>query len=285
MKNVINRAYVAKKRIFYLLLALTLCACGTKQTESSRPLDETVNLLIESIADTTLSFEEYQPVFEEILDSIEDVVLNHPDAELRFFARQLPADMLREICISEPEYKWDSIMNLYNKRRRDILYTWYVQQLVDSADNAPFILLSYAAPYDTNGNDTRVSFTFSENSSPESEPVMIIVLPVETENPLILFSEWDENGKEYSSDSYVLTNNNIMVSSNSGHTHIMLMGQFLNEMLEYQQINVCYLREDAPDYKTVENDIYKRYVTAIPVDLYRFQEQYRAAHKWMEDCK
>lgn len=274
------------KKICYLLFALTLCACGTKSVESPKPLDETVNLLIESIADSTLSFEEYHPVFEEILDSIEDVVLNHPDADYRFFARQLPADMLREICISEPEYKWDSIMNLYNKRRRDILYTWYVQQLVDSTDNAPFIILSYAAPYDTNGNDTRVSFTFSENNNQESEPVMIIVLPVKTEKPLILFSEWDENGKEYNSDLYVLANNNIEVFHDSGSTHILMSGgNFLRDMLEYQQMNVCYLREDAPNHITIDNDIYKRYVTAVPVDLYKFQEQYRAAHKWKEDYK
>ncbi len=73
------------KRKIYLSLfasALMLCACGNKSKESPKPLDETVNLLVESIADSTRSFEEYQPVFEEILDSIEDVVLNHPDAEL-----------------------------------------------------------------------------------------------------------------------------------------------------------------------------------------------------------
>lgn len=272
-----------KRLLPIFIIIFTFCTCGPKSQDSPRPLDETVNLLVESIADSTLSFEEYQPVFEEILDSIEDVVLNHPDAELRFFARQLPADMLREICMSEPEQKHDSILNLYNQRRRDILYTWYVQQLVDSTNNAPFIILSYAAPYDTNGNATRVSFTFSENNNPQSEPVMIVVLPVKTENPLILFSEWDENEKEYSSDSYVLANNNIMVYADSCQTHIMLMGKFLNDMLDYQQMNVCYVNEDTPNYKTVENDLYKRYVTAIPVDLYKFQEQYRSAHKWMQN--
>lgn len=274
------------KKFSYLLLALTLCACGTKTQEPPRSLDETVNLLIECIADSTLSFEEYQPVFEEILDSIEDVVRNHPDADYRFFARQLPADMLEHICMSEPESKRDSILSLYDQRRRDILYTWYVQQLVDSTDNSPFIVISYAAPYDTNGNATRVSFTFSENCNQESEPVMIIVLPVKTEKPLILFSEWDENGKEYNSDSYVLANNNIEVFHDSGSTHILMSGgNFLRDMLEYQQMNVCYLREDAPNHITIDNDIYKRYVTAVPVDLYKFQEQYRAAHKWKEDYK
>lgn len=103
-------------------------------------------------------------------------------------------------------------------------------------------------------------------------------------NPLILFSEWDENGKEYSSDSYVLANNNIQIFNDSTHTHILMSGEnFLRDMLEYEQMNVCYIRADAPDYKTVENDIYKQYVTAIPVDLYQFQKQYRNANKWMED--
>ena len=274
------------KKFFYLLLALTLCACGTQTQEPSRSLDETVKLLIVSIEDSTLSFEDYQPVFEEVLDSIEDAVLRHPDADLRFFARQLPADMLREICLSEPESKWDSILNLYGQRQQDILSTWYVQQLVDSTDNAPFIIMSYAAPYDIHGNDTRVSFTFTENNKPESEPVMIIVLPIATGNPLVLFSEWDENGKEYSSDSYVLSNNNIQVYADSVSTHILMSGdKFLHDMLEYEQMNVCYINEDAPDYKTVENDIYKRYVTSISVDLKQFQQQYSAAHKRMKDYR
>ena len=166
----------------------------------------------------------------------------------------------------------------------DSLYTWKVQRLIDFTSNKPNIVLSYAVPCDTNRNDSKVvHFTFSENCNQESEPVMIVVLPVKTENPLILFSEWDEEGKEYSSESYVLANSNIMVYTDSCQTHIILTGKFVNDMLEYQQMNVCYVHDDAPDYITVENDIYKQYVIAIPVDLYKFQEQYLAAHKWMEE--
>ena len=271
--------------IFSIALALSFYACGNKPDNNAKTLDEAFVLLKEYIEDSTIPFEEYQPLFDEILDSLQDTVLNNPDANSRFIARTLPTYMLTHICNSEPENKGDSILNLYNQRRRDILYTWYVQQMIDSTDNKPFIIMSYAAPYDTEGNDTRVSFTFSENCYPESEPVMIIVLPVKAENPLILFSEWDENGKEYSSNSYVLANNNIMVYADTSQTHIMLMGDFLNDMLEYEQMNVCYLRENAPEYKTVENDIYKQYVTAIPVDLYQFQRQYQVAHQWMLENK
>ena len=277
---------ITMKRLFFILLiALSFYACGNQPDNNANTLDEAFVLLKEYIEDSTIPFEEYQPLFVEILDSLQDTVLNNPDANSRFIARTLPAYMLTYICNSEPKDKRDSILNLYNQRRRDILYTWYVQQMIDSTDNKPYIIMSYAAPYDTDGNDTRVSFTFSENCNPESEPVMIVVLPVKAENPLILFSEWDENGKEYSSNSYVLANNNIMVYADTCQTHIMLMGDFLNDMLEYEQMNVCYLRENAPDYKTVENDIYKQNVTAMPVDLYQFQHQYKAAHQWMLENK
>jgi hypothetical protein len=168
----------------------------------------------------------------------------------------------------------------------DSLYIWKVQRLIDSTSNKPNIVLSSTVPCDTNRNDNKVvHFTFSENCNPESKPIMIVILPVQAEKPLIIFSQWDENGKVYYSDSYMLENNNILVHVDSRQTHITLIGDFLKDMLEYQEMNVCYLREDAPEYKTIENDIYKQYVTTIPVDLYKFQEQYRAANKWMEDNK
>ena len=102
------------KKIFYLLLALTLCACGTKPIESPRALDESIDLLVSNIGDSALSFEEYQLIFEEILDSLQDVVLTNPNAELRFAARKTPSIMLSYICNSVSENKSDSILNLYN---------------------------------------------------------------------------------------------------------------------------------------------------------------------------
>lgn len=270
------------RKIFYLLLALTLCACGIKTQEPPRSLDETVNLLIESIADSTLSFEEYQSVFEEILDSIEDVVLNHPDADYRFFARQLPADMLEHICMSEPKYKWDSILNLYAQRQQDILSTWYVQQLVDSTDNAPFIILSYAAPLDVSGNNTRVSFTFSENTNPESKPVLFITLPRDAyeDEPLVMFMG-DQPDKDYCHKD----GNMDLYGSKEEGLSLGLYGDFLNDMLSYDQIRVIYMNENVKNYPNIKDAPYDECLTQVAVDLTQFQKQYQAAHKWMEDYK
>ena len=77
-----------------LLIVLSFYACGNKSAEHPRALDESIDLLVSNISDSTLSYEEYQPIFEEILDSLQDVVLANPDAELRFAARKVPTIML-----------------------------------------------------------------------------------------------------------------------------------------------------------------------------------------------
>lgn len=269
-----------RKNFPIFLFALTLCACGNKTKETHRPLGETVNLLIASIADSTLSFEEYQPVFEEILDSIEDVVLNHNDADLRFFARQLPADMLREICTSEPEHKRDSILNLYNQRQEDILSTWYVQQLVDTIDHAPFIVLSYAAPYDTNGNETRVSFTFSENTNPENVHILFITLPREAyeDNPLVMFM-----GNKPPVDYCPKDENMDIYGNKEEGMSLGLFGDFLKDMLSYDEIRVIYMNENVKNYPDIKDAPYDECLVQVAVDLKQFQQQYCTAHKWMED--
>ncbi|MBR1929388.1 MAG: hypothetical protein IJ834_06650 [Paludibacteraceae bacterium] len=109
--------------IFSIALVLSFYACGNKPDNNVRTLDDSFVLMKEYIEDPASSFEEYQPIFEEILDSLQDVVLTNPDAELRFAARKAPTIMLSYICNSVSKNKSDSILNLYNQRRRDILYT------------------------------------------------------------------------------------------------------------------------------------------------------------------
>ena len=62
--------------IFSIALVLSFYACGNKSAEYPRALDESIDLLVSNIGDSALSFEEYQPIFEEVLDSLQDVVLN-----------------------------------------------------------------------------------------------------------------------------------------------------------------------------------------------------------------
>ena len=270
------------KKFFYLLLALALCACGTKSEENQMNLKEDLEQLVQCIMDSSMHFEDYQPLFDEVLDSIEADVLHNPDAGTRFAARKTPNNLLLMIRTSESVEKRDSISQLYDQRNRDILYTWYVQQLIDSTDNSPFTLLSYAAPYDTNGNETHVSFTFSENTKTESKPVLFITLPRDAyeDEPLVMFMG-DKPDKDYCHKD----GNMDLYGSKEEGLSLGLYGDFLNDMLSYNQIRVIYMNENVKNYPNIKDAPYDECLTQVAVDLTQFQKQYQAAHKWMEDYK
>lgn len=260
-----------KKTILFAIVAVCLAfaSCGTKSNESSRSFDESYDLLMTSLKDSTLSFEDYQPIFEEMLDTLQHDVLNSPDAEWRFTARQLPVDIIATICMFGRVQNPDSIWELYAQRCYDIYSTWYVQQMVDSTDNSPFIILSYAAPYDLNGFKTRLSFTYSENNNPQSEPVLVMVLPVDAydDNPVVVFADDKHTGSaDY---SHKKGNMDLFGSKEEGMT-LYLYGSFLEDMLSYDNICVAY------------TNVHGRLVQVV-VKLNQFQQQYQSAHKWMEN--
>ena len=263
MKPIISFALAA-------VLTIPFVSCGKSSDaettdEAPRSLAETANLLQTSIEDPALSFEEYQPIFEEVLDSLEEIVLHHPDADLRFFARRLPANILGAIGMSEPPRKRDSIWSLYEQRCRDILFTWYVQQQVDSTENAPFIIISYAAPYDIDGYDTRLSFTFSENHNPQSGPVLLMVLPADAyeDNPVVMFT----GGKPAATYSNKDGNLTLFGSKEEGLA-LSLFDDFLKDMLSHDEIRVFYKNNE-------------EHAVQVVVELDQFQKQYQLAHNWM----
>ena len=267
------------KRYIYLLLALSLCACGTKSNTESISVYEQIDNLSMCIDDPNSTFADYEPILVNILDSLENIVLNHPDANERFYARQLPHLILEQIHRIEPDGKDDSIWDVYNQRREDILYTWYVQQVIDSTDNSPFVIMSYAAPFDEDRNTTRVGFTFSENNNPDSEPVMIITLPDVTDYVIILFSLWDDtNITKYT--EYYSSKGEMTLASDSTGTSILLFGKFLQDMLKYQQMKICYYN---PHINKEECKFEPSVIgySNIPIELYQFQQQYQSAHQWL----
>ena len=68
--------------ILSIALALSFYACSNKSANSGKTMNESFVLQKEHIVDPALSFEEYQPIFEEILDSLLEVVLNLNNRQL-----------------------------------------------------------------------------------------------------------------------------------------------------------------------------------------------------------
>lgn len=62
-------------------------------------------------------------------------------------------------------------------------------------------------------------------------------------------------------------------------------GDFLNDMLNHNEIRVIYMNEKVKNYPDISQAPYDECLVQVAVDLKKFQEQYRAAHKWMEDYK
>lgn len=267
------------KRYFYLLLAFSLCSCGPQKSAKTASLSEQIEDLYSMIEEPSISFCDYEPTIVSIFDSLENIVLYHPDANERFYARQLPHLILEHIFMVEHDGKGDSIWDVYNQRREDILYTWYVQQLIDSTDNSPYVIMSYAAPFDEDRNATRVGFTFSENNNPDNEPVMIITLPDVTDYVIILFSLWDETHiTKYT--EYYSNRGDMTLASDSTGTSILLFGKFLQDMLKYQQMKICYYN---PHINKEECRFEPGIIgyARVPIDLYQFQQQYQLAHQWL----
>lgn len=71
-----------KRLLFILCATLFFYACGNKYDNTVETLDESFVLIKEYIEDFTISFEDYQPIFEEILDSLQEVVLNLNNRQL-----------------------------------------------------------------------------------------------------------------------------------------------------------------------------------------------------------
>ncbi len=268
------------KRLLYILfISLLVCACTSNKDTENVSLYEQIEDLYSLADDTSSTFKDYEPLFVNILDSLEDIVLHNPNANERFLTRQMPHLILEYIDRAEPDNRGDSIWEVYNQRREDILYTWYVQQLIDSTDNSPFVIMSYAAPFDEDRNTTRVGFTFSENNNPDSEPVMIITLPDVTDYVIILFSLWDDtNITKYT--EYYSSKGEMTLASDSTGTSILLFGKFLQDMLKYQQMKICYYN---PHINKEECRFEPSVIgySNVPVELHRFQQQYQLAHQWL----
>ena len=267
------------KKILYLVLALSLCACVHKP-KSAMTFEEKLIQLHQYIEDSTLSFADYEPLFVDILDTLEFIVNNSEDADERFIARQLPTKILASICLHNSKSTCDSIWHMYDQRREEILTTWYVQQLIDSTDNTPFIIMSYAAPFDDEHNETHVGFSFLENSKPDVEPVMIITLPDSTDDPIILFSLWDDTHITKYKEYYARRCDMKAIADNNG-TYIFAAGDILKDMLWYQEIKVCYFHSNYDKNLSMDENRKRARTIRIPFDLHQFQVQYEAAHQWL----
>ena len=64
---------------------------------------------------------------------------------------------------------------------------------------------------------------------------------------------------------------------------LCLFGNFLDDMLANDEMQVMYMNDNVKNYSDIKDAPYDECLVQIAVDLKQFQQQYRAARKWMED--
>lgn len=214
----------------------------------------------------------------EQLDSLENIVLNSPDAQLRSEARMSAIDLLYYAPDQE------SVQSLQQKCL-DVFLSWYVQLWTDSTDSQPIIMMSYSFPWDTRGFQTHVGLTFSQ--APNAIPVLIISLPgnayvTEHTSPLVYFEQNIAEDIPSESQIYSSVDNNLELFGNNDDGNILaLLGQFLDDMLKYNAVRIIFMNDNAKKYDNLSDANSDECVTQVVVRLERIHQQYSEAYTWL----
>ena len=253
------------KKIFILALcALSVTAFAKKAPKGSGlNFEQNLAVVTEGCLDSSIPFSKYKANFEELLDSTALYVLTDPDADFRHQVRSLPMLVMTHIISAmKDSVEIKAFEDRYDQRCKDILYTWYVQQRIDSVENERFLILSLTAAFDDLANQTRVGYTFGAN--PTGQPVLLMGMPLGTEPGSTMVFFVPKNEEE---EILFLKDDDVEVAEENGQMILMIMRDDLEQcMMQYKALDVWY-----------QNDGLK----SVSVQLNRFQEQYPAAKKWM----
>lgn len=215
----------------------------------------------------------------EMLDSLDLIARTSPDAKLRSEARMTAIELLNfndnQECLDSNQL-----------RCLEIFATWYVQQIIDSTTNEPFIIMSYSTVWDSQGRAAHAGITFSQ--APNNTPILAITLPAnayvtEDASPLIYFEKNITDEQTYESSLYNIDNKNLLVfGDNEAGNIIMLSNNFLEDMLNYRDMRILYMNNNAPKYDKLSDANPDECLTQIVVELGGFHQQYREAYKWLK---
>lgn len=244
--------------LLILVCCLMFCSCGNKQQGEQAPKKDASS---------------------EMLDSLDLIVRTSPDAQLRYDARMTAIELLN---LDENQESLDS----NQLRCLEIFATWYVQQLIDSTTNEPFIIMSYSTAWDSHGRAAHAGLTFSQ--ALKNAPVLAITLPTNAyvtkeTSPLIYFEENIEDDKPYESSWYNIDEKNLLLFGNNEDGNIvMLSNNFHEDMLNYKTMRIMYINTNIKKYDKLSDSAPDECLTQIVVELRCFHQQYREAYKWLK---
>lgn len=274
MKNVINRAHVAKKRIFYLILALTLCACGKNVSPESEsiPADSLLRTVLRAIIDTNLSCIDVKEEFYMFLDTMQSHVETYPDEDIRIGAKSFAMDLcglfLYGDCCSQEEMQffYDSLL----LRIAAIPETWYSpfssSETIGDDNQEPVLTQNVVFRY---GDDEQNHIIYMDlYFLPNNEEAMVVTLPMEAEYLSSVMFHGEEMSDIDTTATFNLMNAYKVLDKTEDLGQVIAFGKdLIDAMLTHDGMYIAYIGdEDSDDTKERFHDGHLR--------LNKFHEQY-----------
>ena len=275
MKNVINRALVAKKKLsFIIVLALTLCACNKNVTPepSSLPADSLLTHVLRAIIDTNQSCIDVKDEFYMFLDTLQMQVETYPDEDIRIGAKSLAMDLcglfLYGDCCSPEEMRffYDSLL----LRLMAVPETWYCpftsQDEIGDYYNDPVLTQNVVFRY---GDDEQNHIIYIDlYFMPDNKEGIAITLPMEAEYLASVMFNGEEMSDIDTSATFNLMNAYNVVDKSEDLGQMIAFGkEFIDAMLTHDGMYIAYIGcEESDEIKDRFHDSHLR--------LDKFHEQY-----------
>ena len=263
------------KRIFYLLLALTLCACNKHVTSESEtiPTDSLLTHVLRAIIDTNQSCIDVKDEFYMFLDTMQMQVETYPDEDIRIGAKSFAMDLcglfLYGDCCSpeEMQFFYDSIL----LRLMAIPETWYSPLLsaneIGDYHNDPVLSQNVVFRYGDDGQN-HIIYMDLYFSPYNNEEVMAITLPLEAEYLSSIAFHGEGMGDIDTHATFTLMNAYNVADKTEDLGQMIAFGKdLIDAMLTHDGMYIAYIGdEDSDDIKERFHDAHLR--------LDKFHEQY-----------
>lgn len=263
------------KRNFYLLLALTLCACGKNVSPESEsiPADSLLRTVLRAIIDTNQSCVDVKDEFYMFLDTMQSHVETYPDEDIRIGAKSFAMDLcglfLYGDCCSQEEMQffYDSLL----LRIAAIPETWYSpfssSETIGDDNQEPVLTQNVVFRY---GDDEQNHIIYMDlYFLPNNEEAMVVTLPMEAEYLSSVMFHGEEMSDIDTTSTFNLMNAYKVLDKTEDLGQVIAFGKdLIDAMLTHDGMYIAYIGdEDSDDIKERFHDAHLR--------LDKFHEQYQ----------
>ena len=262
------------KKIFYVLLTVTLCACGAKNvTTDEEALSHEDSLLynvFRAIGDSTWSCIDYKDSFYKLLDTMQTHVESYPDEDIRIGAKSLALEIVG-LCfygdflsLEEQKFFIDSLVLRFS----DVMSTWYSPFYASERDadwRQQPVMSQCVVFHSKDESDTNQYIYMDMYLTPDNKEVMIMTLPLEAEQLASIVFTDDATDLDNATTFNLSNSLNVLERTEEDGLSVLFGKDFIDAMLAHTGMFIGYVGEG----ETLEESYRSAHLL-----LTKFHEQY-----------